>query len=83
MENDKLVLIPDFWGKTMIPAILTNIGGILPERSDVWIPSGYTNSSGGYSTRKITEIREFSGGDETRNDVLTQWNTELETRRKN
>ena len=78
MENYKLVYISNYWtNKPNIPAILTKVDGILPNRSDVWIPSGY-DSSGGYSTRKIEEIYEFSGNDDMKNDITRQWKEESE-----
>jgi hypothetical protein len=82
MENNKIILTTDFWGKTIIPAILTKVDGILPNRCDVWLPSGYTNSGGGYSTRAHNDIFEFTESENIKTDVLEKWNTELEKRRQ-
>ena len=79
MESGKIVLISDFWGKKIIPAILRDVTCTLPNRSDVWIPSGY-EGAGGYSTRETSEIQEFNWTDEVKNDVMSQWEAELAER---
>ena len=75
-EEYNIVLISDFWGRKLIPAILQKVDGILSGRSDVWIPYGY-DGDGGYSTRKKTEIKEFNLSDDIENDVIKQWKDEL------
>jgi hypothetical protein len=79
-EEYNIVLISDFWGRKLIPAILHKVDGILEGRSDVWIPDGYdgdARSIGGYSTRKKTEIKKFNLSDDIKNDVINQWKDEL------
>jgi hypothetical protein len=78
-EEYNIVLITDFWGRKLIPAILQKVDGILEGRSDVWIPYGY-DGDGGYSTRKKTEIKQFNLSDDIKNDVIKQWNDEIKRR---
>jgi hypothetical protein len=75
-EEYNIILITDFWGRKLIPAILHKVDGILEGRSDVWIPYGY-DGDGGYSTRKKTEIKQFNLSDDIKNDVIKQWNDEI------
>ena len=75
-EEYNIILITDFWGRKLIPAILQKVDGILEGRSDVWIPYGY-DGDGGYSTRKKTEIKKFNLSDDIKNDVINQWKDEL------
>lgn len=75
-EEYNIILITDFWGRKLIPAILQKVDGILEGRSDVWIPYGY-DGDGGYSTRKKTEIKQFNLSDDIKNDVIKQWNDEI------
>ena len=75
-EEYNIILITDFWGRKLIPAILRKVDGLLPGRSDVWIPDGY-EGSGGYSTRLKKEIKEFNLSDDIKNDVINQWKAEL------
>jgi len=73
---DKIVYITNYWGSSIIPAILKDDEDcILPGRNNVWIPGGY-DGSGGYSTRKKTEILEFTGSEEVRKDVMQKWSEE-------
>jgi len=78
-EEYNIILITDFWGRKLIPAILHKVDGILEGRSDVWIPYGY-DGDGGYSTRKKTEIKQFNLSDDIKNDVIKQWNDEIKRR---
>ncbi len=78
-EEYNIILISDFWGRKLIPAILHKVDGILEGRSDVWIPDGY-DGSGGYSSRKKTEIKKFNLSDDIKNDVIKQWNDEIKRR---
>ena len=71
--DGKIIFTSNFWGTKIIPAILTKVEGCLPGRSDVWLPSGYDEGAGGYSTRAVDDIKEFTGSDEMRQDVLKQW----------
>jgi len=73
---EKIIFTSNFWGDIIIPAILTKVEGTLPGRSDIWIPNGYENSGGGYSTRAPNDIKEFTGSDEMRQDVIKQWEAE-------
>jgi hypothetical protein len=75
--NNEVISITNFWGTKRIPAILRkNTNCMFPGWSDVWIPDGYENGGGGYSTRNCTEIKKFEGTDEVRNDVIKQWEEE-------
>ena len=78
--EEKLIFTSNFWGTKIIPAILTKVEGCLPNRSDVWLPCGYDGGSGGYSTRALNDIKEFTGSDEMRDDVMKQWETEKQQR---
>ena len=70
----KIIFTSNFWGTKIIPAILTKVEGCLPGRSDVWIPCGdWDKDAGGYSTRAADDIKEFTGSDEMRQDVIKQW----------
>ena len=72
--DNEVITIPDFWGKIWIPAILRKSAAChSPERSEVWIPTGYENGGGGYSTRNRTEIKKFEGSDDVKKDVMKQW----------
>jgi hypothetical protein len=75
-ESEKISFINNFWGTRIIPAIVTHTEKTcLAGRYDVWIPEGY-EGSGGYSTRKPSDITEFTGTEEMRQDVMKQWATE-------
>jgi hypothetical protein len=74
--SENIIFTSNFWGTKVIPAILTKVEGCLPYRSDVWIPSGYEEGAGGYSTRSKTDIKEFTGPDEMKQDVMKQWEAE-------
>jgi hypothetical protein len=70
---EKIIFVDNFWGNKIIPAILRGPSTILLGRSNVWIPHGYDGTAGGYSTRKTLEIKEFTGTDEVRQDVMKKW----------
>jgi len=72
---EKIIFVDNFWGNKIIPAILRGPSTILLGRSNVWIPEGY-DGTGGYSTRKTIEIKEFTGTDEVRQDVMKKWEAE-------
>lgn len=77
---EQIVFITNFWGTKIIPAILTKLESTsLPGRSDVWIPDGY-DGSGGYSCRKPSDISEFTGSAEMKEDVIKQWDAEKQYR---
>ena len=79
-EEYNIILIPDFWGRKLIPAVLQKVDGILKGRSDIWIPDGFDGdgrSCGGYSTRIKSEIKEFNLSDDIKNDIIKQWEREL------
>ena len=79
IEEYNIVLISDFLGRKLIPAILQKVDGILEGRSNVWIPDGYDGGlSGGYTTRIKSEIKECNLSDDIKNDVIKQWKDELE-----
>jgi hypothetical protein len=76
-NNNEIILITNFWGTKIIPAILRkNVVCMFPGWSDVWIPDGYDTGAGGYSTRNNTDIKKFEGTDDVKNDVMMQWNNE-------
>ncbi len=77
---EQIIFTSNFWGTKIIPAILIRVEGILPGRSDVWLPNGYDKSAGGYSTRAPTDIKEFTGSAEMRLDVIQQWEAEKQER---
>ena len=66
---EKIIFVDNFWGNKIIPAILRGPSTILLGRSNIWIPEGY-DGTGGYSIRKTLEIKEFTGTDEVRQDVM-------------
>jgi hypothetical protein len=68
----QIVLIDNFWGNKIIPAILRGYDEVLKGRYDVWIPDGY-EGAGGFSTRDKASVYVFNGTDEVKNDVLNQW----------
>ena len=74
----KIINIPDFWGRIQIPAILLDTECILSERKNVWIPEGYENGGGGYSTRKVNEILDCNLSDTIKKDIIAKWNCEVE-----
>ena len=77
-EEYNIILINDYWGRKLIPAVLRKENGILEGRSDVWIPDGYDGcSSGGYSTRLKNDIKKFNLSDEIKNDIIKQWEREI------
>ena len=79
IEEYNIVLIKDYWGTKLIPAILQKVDGIIEGRSNVWIPNGYDGGlSGGYTTRIKSEIKEFILSDDIKNDVINKWKDELE-----
>jgi len=69
----KIVTIDNFWGTKFIPAILRNVTCNFEGYSEVWIPEGYEDGSGGYSMRKQASIQVFTGTDDVRNDVWRKW----------
>jgi len=77
IENNKIVFISNFWKNKIIPAILLKENKVLPNYIDVWIPSGYDNGDGSYSSRTANEIYEFTGSNDIKNDILEKWNIEL------
>ena len=72
-NEERIILIDDFWNQKIIPAVLRNAECKSPGRSEVWIPEGYENGGGGFSTRLTNTIKEFNGTDEVKKDVLTKW----------
>jgi hypothetical protein len=72
-NEEKIVMIDNYWSTGMIPAILRNAECMFPESSEVWIPDGYESGGGGFSTRVTRTIQEFNGSEEIKNDILTKW----------
>ena len=72
---EQIIFVDNFWGNKIIPAILRGPSTILLGRSNIWIPEGY-DGTGGYSIRKTLEIKEFTGTDEVRQDVMEKWAAE-------
>jgi hypothetical protein len=69
---ETLINISNYWGNKIIPAIFLGNDTVLVGRYSVWIPNGYDNGAGGYSSRAPNDVSAFTGTAEEKADVLMQ-----------
>ena len=69
---ETIINISNYWGNKIIPAVFLGNDKVLVGRYSVWIPDGYDNGAGGYSSRAPNDVSAFTGTVEVKADVLMQ-----------
>ena len=69
---ETVINISNYRGNKIIPAIFIGNDTVLVGRYSVWIPNGYDNGAGGYSSRSPNDVFAFTGTVGVKADVLMQ-----------